>query len=123
ALLASFAFAMRSSRRLLVLASTAGLLIAVVAAAQIDIAGYLVPTPSLQAVADQVQTVLWASNRRAAYARTVATTRAAYGIDPETLALVQGHDVHFDPMESAIAVGYPEVRWRPLPVFQSYLVY
>jgi hypothetical protein len=47
----------------------------------------------------------------------------AEGIDPATLALVRGKRTHVFPSETAVAWAYPELRWRPLPVFQGYQAY
>jgi hypothetical protein len=49
--------------------------------------------------------------------------RAGEGIDPETLALLRGRTVHVFPSEAAVAWAYPELRWKPLPVFQGYQAY
>ena len=34
-----------------------------------------------------------------------------------------GHTVDVQPWEAALAYAYPEVRWRPQPVFQAYSAY
>ena len=52
-----------------------------------------------------------------------ARLRAGEGIDPETLALVRDRTVHVFPSEAAVAWAYPELRWKPLPVFQGYQAY
>ena len=47
---------------------------------------------------------------------------AAHGLDPETLALLEGHSVHVDPSEAS-AVWANELEWNPLPIFQPYIAW
>jgi hypothetical protein len=47
---------------------------------------------------------------------------AGYGLDPPTLAALQGKRVQIDPWEAAIAWAY-ELDWSPVPVFQNYVAY
>ena len=49
--------------------------------------------------------------------------RDAEDIDPATLALLNGRRVHFYPAEAAVAWAYPDLRWKPLPVFQGFQAY
>ena len=39
------------------------------------------------------------------------------------LAAVAGQTVHIDQWQTVAAFAYPEMRWSPLPVFQSYSAY
>ena len=55
-----------------------------------------------------------------AAARTRERLRAWYALDPATLAAIDGETVHFDPYMTSAAYAYPELRWRPVPIFQSY---
>ena len=66
---------------------------------------------------DDVQTV--ALHGSAYIARARADLRRSYGFDGPTLRLVRGHTVHFEPQEASAAWAYPELHWRPLPVFQT----
>lgn len=52
-----------------------------------------------------------------------ANLRASYRLEGEVLAALVGHTVHVDPWETTVMWAYPELRWRPLPVFQSYSAY
>jgi hypothetical protein len=52
--------------------------------------------------------------------RTRAQLRSRYALPPDILTAVAGHRVHIDPNEVALAFAYPEIRWAPLPIFQSY---
>jgi hypothetical protein len=49
--------------------------------------------------------------------------RGSVSLDARTVALLRGHTVHIAPAETSVAFGHPEFRWRPLPVFQSYVAY
>ena len=49
--------------------------------------------------------------------------RGTVNLDAATVALLRGHTVHIAPAETSVAFGHPEFRWRPLPVFQSYVAY
>jgi hypothetical protein len=46
--------------------------------------------------------------------------QAEYGLPPEALALLSGEAVDIQPWEAALAYAYPEIEWRPQPVFQAY---
>jgi len=48
-----------------------------------------------------------------------AMLRRTYGFDAPSLAAVRGQTVHFEPQEASAAWAYPELDWRPLPVFQT----
>jgi len=48
-----------------------------------------------------------------------ANLRSFYGIDDVTLAGLRGHDVHLEPQEASAAWAYPQLDWRPMPVFQT----
>lgn len=49
--------------------------------------------------------------------------RTQYGLDPRTIDLVRGKTVHIWPYDATLAWAYPEIKWRPLPVFQTYVAY
>lgn len=49
--------------------------------------------------------------------------RDQYAVDPAALAALQGRTVHVDPWETSVMWAYPELRWQPLPVFQSLSAY
>jgi hypothetical protein len=68
--------------------------------------------------------LLTSSNRRAEeIAGTRQDLKKSWGLEEQTLDLLRGHGVHVDPWEAAVAWAYPSLRWRPLPVFQSYIAY
>ena len=49
--------------------------------------------------------------------------RSAYALPPGILAEVSGRTTHIEGWETAVAVAYPEIHWRPAPIFQSYAVF
>jgi hypothetical protein len=51
-----------------------------------------------------------------------AALRAAYNLEPQILAEVEGKRLQVDPWEVAVAYAY-ELDWSPLPVFQNYVAY
>jgi hypothetical protein len=57
----------------------------------------------------------------------VADSRAAlhdfYRLEASTLATLRGKTVHVDPWEIQVAWAYPQLQWKPLPIFQSYSAY
>ena len=44
-------------------------------------------------------------------------------ISPEVRSALSEGGVHIEPTETSVAWIFPEVRWKPLPVFQSYSAY
>ena len=44
-------------------------------------------------------------------------------LPPATLALLSGHSVAVEPVEDSVVYAYPQLRWDPEPVLQSYSAY
>ena len=63
------------------------------------------------------------SRRHQLVADARASLQSTYRLEPQTLAALQGKTVHIDPWETEVAWAYPQLRWNPLPVFQSYAAY
>jgi hypothetical protein len=63
------------------------------------------------------------SKRVSLIAAARAGMRANYGLDERILELVRGRTVHVYGNETSLAWAYPELRWHPLPAFQSYVTY
>jgi hypothetical protein len=55
--------------------------------------------------------------------RTRQQLRVRYALEPEILEALRGSTVHVDPWETAVLQAWPDLRWRPQPVFQSYSAY
>jgi hypothetical protein len=71
----------------------------------------------------QVDVLFGPSLRHAAQATSQFSFRSSYNLPPALIAKLTGQTVHFDPWEAAIAYAYPQIRWDPAPVFQSYDAY
>ncbi len=71
----------------------------------------------------QVAVIATPGKQVAATEATAATMRSAYALDTRALDLMKNLTVHVEPMEAGIAFAYPEIRWRPVPVFQEYQAY
>lgn len=54
---------------------------------------------------------------------TAAAMREKYGIADRAIALLRGQTVHIEPWEAGVAFAYPEITWRPIPVFQAFQAY
>jgi len=95
------------------------LVVILLVATQYSFSGVLDPRPSVRAswslVADLVS-----SGRRGAEIRAARQAqRDKYNLDPVTMAALRGRTVHVDPLQASVMWAYPELAWRPLPVFQS----
>jgi len=53
--------------------------------------------------------------------RSRQALRAKYGVSEDLLGRLRGKGVHVWPEEAGVVWAYPELRWRPLPVFQNQL--
>lgn len=83
----------------------------------------LSPAVSLNAISSDLSYLASASRRTERMAAARAAQRAVYGLDAATLSALEARTVHVDPWEASVAWAYPELRWQPLPVFQSYVAY
>jgi hypothetical protein len=104
--------------------ATVGLFVALLAASSLDLGQIVNPGPALARVGDDVPVL--ASPARLARAITEGRAnlqRRYYKLPPPVLAALKGRTVHIHPWEAGIAWAYPELRWRPLPVFQEYTAY
>jgi hypothetical protein len=80
------------------------------------------PIRSAGAAVDQLRTMA-SSKRLSLIEETRAGMRSQYGISERILDLVRGRTVHVYGHETSVAWAYPELRWHPLPAFQSYVTY
>ncbi|MEA2404112.1 MAG: hypothetical protein QOE08_759, partial [Thermoleophilaceae bacterium] len=62
------------------------------------------------------------NDRAAKRAAGVAEVRNDAGLTPATLAALNGRTVHVAPYEASVVWAY-NLRWKPMPVFQSYQAY
>ncbi|MBV9838067.1 MAG: hypothetical protein JO156_08110, partial [Solirubrobacterales bacterium] len=116
------AFGWRRPQRLAALLGTAALmLIALVTQGQ-SLTGDLDPTRNLSSAFDQLRAVVSPSRRGALAAAGRALIKSTEPIDATSLSLVAGHTVSVYPQEIALIWAYG-LRWRPIPVLQSYVAY
>ena len=80
------------------------------------------PLQSADNAVDQLRTML-TSKRLAVIGEARAAMQSSYGLDPRIIALTRGRTVHIYGAETSVAWAYPEMRWHPLPAFQSYVTY
>jgi hypothetical protein len=118
---APLAFGVRAADRWRVLLASAIAFAAFFGASRASL-GLLNPLPAARATLSEARTVI-GSGRQAQIAADRERLRVAYALDPTTLGLVGGRTVHIWPYDAALAWGYPELSWRPLPVFQLYTAY
>lgn len=83
----------------------------------------LSPVNNIVALADHAHLAVSASYRQSKIDSSRARLQRRYRLLPEALALLDRQTVHIDPWEATVAWAYPQLRWRPLPVFQSYAAY
>jgi hypothetical protein len=81
------------------------------------------PRPALRTLRDSVAAVVSPSRLGEAVEAVQEQQRELYGIEPVILDALRGHSIHVDPTETAVLNAYPDLAWRPLPVFQSYSAY
>jgi hypothetical protein len=55
--------------------------------------------------------------------RTRAELRDELAIPDDVLAQLRGQTVHVDPWQTVAMAAYPDLRWAPQPIFQSYSAY
>jgi hypothetical protein len=99
----------------------AGMLAAFIAVLAMPVTSLMAPVARVKSLRTEISTVL--TGRADAAAQTAAALRAQYSLPPEALSLLDGRTVDIEPWESAVAYAYPEIKWRPQPVFQAYSAY
>lgn len=80
------------------------------------------PVRSAERAVDQLRTMA-TSERLTRSGEARIALRELYDLDPAILERVSGRTVHVYGYETSVAWAYPELNWRPLPVFQSYTAY
>ena len=118
-------FVMADSRtpRALYVAVFAATLISLVGAVGMSPVELLNPVPAVRAFAREAAVVVRPWTWPAAEQRTRDQLQAQYKLEPEILGALAGSTVHVDPVETAVMAAYPDLQWRPQPVFQSYSAY
>jgi hypothetical protein len=80
------------------------------------------PVRSADAAFDQFRALV-TSERLELAGEARAYMRKYYALDVWTRGLARGRTVHIHPDDASVAWAYPELRWHPLPAFQSYVTY
>src|SRR4029079_741524 len=119
ALVAMFPFATHIDRRTwLVSALAIGIAFAGSSASQprtyLDVVG------STRSIVNEVRHTIQPGWAERAAERTQGRLRDWYDLDPSPLPAIGTETVHFEPVMSSAAYAYPELKWLPLPIFQSY---
>jgi hypothetical protein len=70
-----------------------------------------------------VRDLLRASRRTEMIAAARESLRRQYALSETDLGLLRGHTVHISPWEAQVAWAFPEITWKPAPVFQSYAAF
>jgi hypothetical protein len=81
------------------------------------------PRSSLRDTVSATRTLASGERRLAELAAGRQAQRAVYGLEPETLAALDGGRVHVNPWEASVMWAYPELVWKPIPIFQTYTSY
>lgn len=118
-----FGFAGRAPGRRAWLGSVLSLAIGVAAASAIEPPTYLDVVGSVRSFAAEASRALVPGRGEGGIERTRDQLRSAYRLDVPILKSITGRTVSVDPWEAGVAYAYPEIRWAPLPVFQSYSAY
>lgn len=93
---------------------------ALLGAARLPYTHFLQPTAPAEQFIGQIG-VIWDPARRAGAARaTTESVRAQLPISPELMWPLAGRTFHIDPDEASVILAYPDVIWRPPPVFQPF---
>lgn len=121
AIIAIFAFMAPNQNRTRIVLSFAVALTAFAAAGKIEPLDLV--KPRVEAALHQMGTLVSQEDRRAEYDSTRSSMAAGYGLGPALLSQLADRPTHIGPLESGVAFAYPQINWRPLPVFQDYSVY
>ncbi len=98
-------------------------LIAFLGITQVTPASYAGMPASARSLAQQVSTAaaFWAWEGAAR--RSEVRLASELAVPQDVLAALDGVTVDFDPLEAGLAAAYPSLRWRPMPVLQTYSAY
>jgi hypothetical protein len=122
-LVAFFVMADARTPRNLYMAVFAATLISLVGAVGMNPVDLVNPVPAVRAFVREAVVVFRPWTWSTAEQRTRDQLQAQYKLEPEILTALSGHNVHVDPFETAVMAAYPDLRWRPEPIFQSYSAY
>ena len=92
-------------------------------ARDVPLSRVLDPRPALREAGTGALDLARSARRVRAMEEARAALRAGYGLSATTLAQLEGRTVHVYPDDASVAWAYPDIEWRPLPVFQAYSAY
>ena len=98
-----------------------GMLAMVLAMTALPVFTLIDPARRLEAFTEQIGTAL--IERREEMQANAKALRSRYALPQEAVALLAGRTVDIQPWDAAAAYAYPEMDWRPQPVFQAYAAY
>jgi hypothetical protein len=81
------------------------------------------PKPDLTSATSVLRLVVSGSRRNAVVTRQRTLLPKELAVPAEVRTALAEGSVHIEPAETSIAWLFPEIRWKPLPVFQSYSAY
>ena len=81
------------------------------------------PRPDTSSWRSVAKLAVSSKDREAVVTRQRSLLPPQLEMPPEVRAALSGSTVHIEPTETSVAWIFPEVRWGPLPVFQSYSAY
>lgn len=96
---------------------------ALCAVGNVGVTSLLDPGPRLQSMRDVVHLARSPDARRELVDATRTGLRAEYRIPRTMVDRMRGRSASVEPWELLVAYAYPEIRWRELPVFQTYNAY
>jgi hypothetical protein len=89
----------------------------------LDLPVLLNPTRPFGTTVAAARIVTDASHREGLIEESRASVRKELGFSSALLAPAGGRSIHISPWEASVAYAYPDLAWRPLPVFQDYAAY
>jgi hypothetical protein len=113
-------FAVRAYKGRMTLA-VATLIAAVLVTSGGTLTGYVNPSPNIADAHLEIKSIVF--HHSTSGADTAARMRQLYELPPEALAAIGDHTVQIEPFDAGVAYAYPELRWDPLPIFQTFSAY
>lgn len=116
------AFRFRVGRRLVGIGLLSALLVFALAARDLTVSSSIDPGGNIEMAFSQFRQVFDARERHRIMLEGQESIFIEADLDSKALSLLRGKTVHVAPYETALVWAYG-LRWRPLPVFQSYAAY
>ncbi len=114
-------FSQRAASWTAVYVPVAGLFASFIAVLAMPVNSLIAPVQRVNYLESEVSTVL--TGRASGAAQTEASLRSQFDLPSQAIDLLSGRTVDIEPWAAAAAYAYPEIDWRPQPVFQAYAAY